>query len=281
MRLPFLRSKDPAPERPARAAMADDATVVEEARTRARRRLVGAGVLLLAGVIGFPLLFETQPRPLPVDTPIEVRPRELAAAPALPPATTPRPTAVPAPPPDAGSEVPAGATLDSGAAPGAGDPASAADASGVVSAPAPAASAAAPVSPRPAADSVDRPAPATASAPAATQPPAAPSVAAAPAAPAARPDDGGRARALLEGGASAPTAGRFVVQVGAYSDPGALRQARQRVEKLGLQTYTQVVNTAAGPRTRVRIGPYASREQADAAAAKIKAAGLPAAILVL
>ncbi len=61
--------------------MADDAAVVEAARTRARRRLIGALVLLVAGVIGFPLLFETQPRPLPVDTPIEVQPRELAAAP--------------------------------------------------------------------------------------------------------------------------------------------------------------------------------------------------------
>ncbi len=111
--------------------------------------------------------------------------------------------------------------------------------------------------------------------------PAAPTAQTAPTPPAPRPDDGTRARALLEGGASAPTAARFVVQVGAYSDPGALRQARQRVERLGLQTYTQVVDTAAGPRTRVRIGPYASRDQADAAAAKVKAAGLPAAILVL
>ena len=87
MRLPFLRSKDPAPERRPRAALADDTSAaVEAARTRARRRLIGAGVLLLAGVIGFPLLFETQPRPLPVDTPIEVRPRDLAAAPAPAPA---------------------------------------------------------------------------------------------------------------------------------------------------------------------------------------------------
>jgi DedD protein len=235
---------------------------------------VGAGVLLLAGVIGFPLLFETQPRPLPVDTPIEVRPRELAAAPTLPPAPTPRSTAVPAPPPDAVSEAPVTAPSDTAAALRTGDPANEVDARGVASTPAIAASAAAPAAPRPSADSVDRPVPAATQqpSPAATQPPAAP---------AARPDDGGRARALLEGGASAPTAGRFVVQVGAYSDPGALRQARQRVEKLGLQTYTQVVNTAAGPRTRVRIGPYASREQADAAAARVKAAGLPAAILVL
>src|SRR6266576_944342 len=51
---------------------AESAEAVREARARARRRLMGATVLLLIGVIGFPLLFETQPRPIPVDLPIEI-----------------------------------------------------------------------------------------------------------------------------------------------------------------------------------------------------------------
>jgi DedD protein len=279
MRLPFLRSKDPAPERRPHAAPADDAAaVVEAARLRARRRLVGAGVLLLAGVIGFPLLFETQPRPLPVDTPIEVRPRDMSAAPA--PVPVPRTPAPPAPPPDAVAEAPAtpatadaskaGDSAEAGVAARAGDTAKGGD----VASPAGVAAVApppAPAAPSPAASTV-LPAPVS---------PTATTAKTAPNPPAPRADDGARARALLEGGASAPAAARFVVQVGAYSDPGALRQARQRVERLGLQTYTQVVETAAGQRTRVRIGPYASREQADAAAAKVKSAGLPAAILVL
>ena len=80
MRLPFFRSKNeaaeagPARKRPRSAAPAvppDDAAIAA-ARTQARRRLVGALVLLALGVIGFPLLFETQPRPLPQDTPIVV-----------------------------------------------------------------------------------------------------------------------------------------------------------------------------------------------------------------
>ena len=70
MRLPFQRSKDPATERSPRAAAVDDTAAVEAARTRAKRRLIGAAVLLAAGVIGFPMLFETRPRPLPMDTPI-------------------------------------------------------------------------------------------------------------------------------------------------------------------------------------------------------------------
>ena len=41
-------------------------------RRRARHRLIGAGVLVLIGVVGFPLLFDTQPRPVAVDIPIEI-----------------------------------------------------------------------------------------------------------------------------------------------------------------------------------------------------------------
>ena len=81
--------------------------------------------------------------------------------------------------------------------------------------------------------------------------------------------------------ASAAGEARFVVQVGAYTDATALREARQKVEKLGLKTYTQVVETEAGKRTRVRVGPFATREEADRTGAKLKAAGLPAAILTL
>ena len=51
-------------------------------RRRARHRLIGASVLVLLGVLGFPLLFDTQPRPISVDIPIEIPARN--PAPALP-----------------------------------------------------------------------------------------------------------------------------------------------------------------------------------------------------
>ena len=73
----------------------------------------------------------------------------------------------------------------------------------------------------------------------------------------------------------------MVVQVGAYTDADKLREARQKVERLGLKTYTQVIEADGGKRTRVRVGPFASRAEADAAAARLKAAGLPVAILTL
>jgi DedD protein len=75
--------------------------------------------------------------------------------------------------------------------------------------------------------------------------------------------------------------GRFVVQVGAFADAGAARDVRVKVERLGLKTYTQVVDTEGGKRTRVRIGPFESRDDAGKVLAKLKSANLPGAVLTL
>ncbi len=80
------------------------------------------------------------------------------------------------------------------------------------------------------------------------------------------------------GPAAAP---RYVVQVGAYADPDAVRAVRTRVERLGLRSYTQVVKVEAGERTRVRVGPFDDRAEADKVAARLNAAGLPSAVLRL
>src|SRR4051812_25254891 len=53
-------------------AAASPAESIEVMRRRARHRLIGAVVLVLVGIIGFPLLFDTQPRPVAVDIPIEI-----------------------------------------------------------------------------------------------------------------------------------------------------------------------------------------------------------------
>jgi DedD protein len=81
-------------------------------------------------------------------------------------------------------------------------------------------------------------------------------------------------------GKSAASA-RVVVQVGAYGDATKAREVRQKLEKAGFKTYTQVVDGAGAKRTRVRVGPFASKAEADQAAARIKASGLPVAILTL
>ena len=234
--LSFLKRKDS----PAPAHAVDEAASVQAARTRARRRLIGAAVLVGVGIVGFPLLFETQPRPIAVDVPIVIPSRDNAPPLALPPAKTP--------PPMAQSPAPAPAPAP------------------VVAEPAPAA------------------APASA-APVAAAPPPPP-----PPRPAPDNSEAQRAQALLEGKpvAAAPAAvasdakaARFVVQAGAYTDAATLREARQKVEKLGLKTYTQVVETDSGARTRVRVGPFDTREEAEKAAARIKSSGLAANILSL
>ena len=45
---------------------------VEAMRRRARHRLIGASVLVVIGVVGFPLLFDTQPRPVSVDIAVTI-----------------------------------------------------------------------------------------------------------------------------------------------------------------------------------------------------------------
>ena len=256
MRLPFFRSKnteEPRAKSPKGSAGASvEVGAVQAARIRARRRLIGALVLLAVGVVGFPILFETQPRPLPVDTPILVPEGTPTSARVAPPAAA-RP--VPAVPADAGNEPVAFAT--------------AAPAASSAAAPAAPPQPVAAIKPEPRPEPKPQPTPEPTPEPEPPKPePAKPSQAAKPTTP-TTPE------------AAASASGRFVVQVGAYNDPDRLRAARQKVEKLGYKTYTQDVDSPTGKRTRVRVGPFASRLEADAVAAKVKASGMQANILAL
>jgi DedD protein len=230
----------------AAGAVSEPADAVQRARIRARQRLIGAAVLVGIGVIGFPLVFETQPRPIPVDIPIEV-PRKDGAPPLVMPTMRPVPAVAPA---SAAPVAPTEVITESRE-----------DAGREVAASAP--SAAARATPKPVAPAASAPAKAV----------AAPNPAAA---------DAARAKALLEAQPPArEEAGRFVVQVGAFADAGAARETRQKVEKLGLKTYTQVASTPAGDRIRVRVGPFATREEADKALAKARGAGIAGVVLTL
>ena len=231
---------------------------VQQARVRARRRLIGAVVLVVVGVIGFPLVFETQPRPIPVDIPIDIPRKDGLPALVMPQARVTPPTPTPAAPPPA---TPARADEAARAA----------------------------ASSQPAALSVE-PRPTPPAAPLAvtkTQPPAA-SEPAPRSEPAATPrgSDATRAQALLDGKnaakSAAPTdAARYVVQVGAFAENTAAHQTRVKVEKLGLKTYAQAADTDAGKRIRVRVGPFTSKEDAEQAKGRLKAAGFPAVLLTL
>lgn len=82
---------------------------LDTVRKRAKHRLIGAAVLVLVGVVGFPLLFDSQPRPIPVDIAIEIPARQSVKplATATPASATPAPSAAPATPaPDPAPVVP-------------------------------------------------------------------------------------------------------------------------------------------------------------------------------
>lgn len=263
-------------EKPSKRPRTPQTESIEVMRRRARHRLMGAAVLVLVGVIGFPLLFDTQPRPIPVDIPIEIPDRNKVA-----------PLVVPAPVADAAAAKPV--------APATPEPAPTAAAQR----PAPSRTAAAngladgeelvpsarPATAKPAAAQAPAPATVKPEVKHESKPPAAP--APAPESKPARADDSARARALLEGRSTeAPAAAgaeeaRFIVQVGAFADAEKAREARAKVERAGLKTYTQVVDTKGGKRTRVRVGPFTSRAEADKAAARIKALDLSASVLTL
>jgi DedD protein len=233
-------------------AAASPAESIEVMRRRARHRLIGAVVLVLVGVVGFPLLFDTQPRPVAVDIPIQIPDRNKVKP--LPP--------LPAEPAVAGKVTQAPAPVEP--APAAAPPVAKAE-------PAPA-----PVEAKPApAEKVAK-----------AEPPVEKKVDAKPEAQ-AKPESKGaeaaKAKALLEGKSvdTGAAGARYVVQVGAFAEKDKARQAQQKLEKAGLKNYTNVAETKNGARIRVRAGPFASKAEADEAAQKIKGLDLPAAILTL
>jgi DedD protein len=227
-------------------AAATPAESVDAMRRRARHRLIGAVVLVLAGVVGFPLLFDTQPRPVSVDIPIEIPDRNKVKPLPLPPQ----------------APVAAGKVITE-PAPVITEPKAEAKPETKVAEAKPEVVTPPPVEKKPEPKPEPRPE----------------------AKPEPKPDatEAAKARALLEGKTvdTAANGTRYVVQVGAFADVTKAREARQKVERAGLKTYTNVAETKDGRRIRVRAGPFASRDEAARAAEKIKGLDLPAAILTL
>jgi len=90
-----------------------------------------------------------------------------------------------------------------------------------------------------------------------------------PAKPAAEPAKPAAASLKLEG---------FAVQVGAFGDEEKLRQAR---EKLATARITHFIERLPSGLTRLRAGPYKTREEAEKATAGVKAAGLDGKVVPL
>lgn len=242
-----LRRSESAAPNPGASAQPESAELV---RKRAKHRLIGSAVLVLIGVLGFPLLFDTQPRPVAVDIPIEIPGRNTARPQAVaPPAPSAKPAATEKVGVDSGlsekEEILQQKTAESQTAR--------------------------------AQTAIKTEAKTAPKAEARTEPKAEPRT--------AQPEPRLVAKAAPPAAANAAKAAtgdaRLVVQVGAFSDADKAREARLKLEKAGFKTYTQVAETKDGKRIRVRVGPFVTKAEADKAVSKIKSLDMPAAILLL
>ena len=245
---------------------------VEVIRKRARHRLMGSVVLVLGAVVGLPLLFDSQPRPVAIDTPIVI--------------------------PDRNQISPLSATAGS-AKTGAIKEGLAQDqviAAGQTGAAKSAVTNSAGLDPHEEVVPKDNKAEAKAEAKAdakaeAKLEPKSELKAEAKSEPKSEPKsenkpdakEAAKAKALLDG-KEAPNSGdavRSVVQVGAYADLAKAKEARAKLESAGFKTYTQEIDTKDGKRIRVRVGPFATKEEAEKTAEKIRKLNLQTSVLKL
>ena len=259
-------------------------------RKRARRRLVGAIVLVLLVVVFLPMVLDNEPRPLAPNVVVTIPPQGSAESkfPERPPASavpaTPGPTASPggAPGSPPASGMPDAKRPDPPVVPGQVPPLE--------------------VIPTPSGEAARTPPPATlpSTGASATGKPESPVVKGVEP---RKPDDTARqesprkpdeprkrdepgkpeeprkpvasaAAAAVEPPANAkpgtPAAnGPWVIQLGAFSDQNNAKQLVERVRALDLPGYTEATKTSAGLKTRVRAGPFAAHDAADAARAKL------------
>ncbi len=68
----------------------------------------------------------------------------------------------------------------------------------------------------------------------------------------------------------AKTSEDFVVQLGAFSNPANARVLQRKLQGNKFKAYTEVIKSSGGERTRVRVGPYDSREAAEKARQRIR-----------
>ncbi len=73
--------------------------------------------------------------------------------------------------------------------------------------------------------------------------------------------------------ASAPAGEKFVVQVGAYASPEKVKEVVEILKDAKVPHFTESVATAGGTVTRVRIGPFDSKEAAEKARERVTSLG--------
>ncbi|HSF21602.1 MAG TPA: SPOR domain-containing protein [Burkholderiales bacterium] len=190
-------------------------------KRRARRRLIGAVVLVAAIVVVLPMVLDTEPRPVSQNITVRI------------------------PSPDSGAFTPKVAPAPASKAPEGKSAVATAD------------------------DKARAAPPAAKEAPKAETAPemATPAKAAKPKAP---------AKTAAKTARPAPKAagGTFVIQVIALADAEKAQRMQGEIAAVGIKSYTEVVKTVKGDVTRVRAGPFATREAAEKAQVQLKSLGM-------
>ena len=227
-----------------------------ELKKRSRRRLVGAAALALLAIIVLPMVMDHEPRQPVQDVQVRIPSQDGGgiAARILP--TKPAATPLPPAPPDSMAE----------AAKAEPKPEPKAD----VTPPEPAAEVKPTVIPRdePKAHESAKAAPTEKPAEKATEK-------ATEKTPTTKPDEA-HARAALAGGDVAGD--QWLVAIGAYRDVANVKQLTGKLKQIGVPSLTEKFDSPQGARTRVRAGPFKSREAAAQALAKMKKIGVDGSI---
>jgi DedD protein len=232
-----------------------------ELKKRARRRLVGAAALALAAIIVLPIVMDREPRQPAQDIQVKIPSQDSSVASRI---LSTRPSATPLPQPDqvrpAEGKAPAVDAAKEAPKPSSEDKPQPKPADKAPDkAPDKASEKPADKAPEKAAKPAEKPADKTAEKPAQK-----------PAADKAKAEEA-RAQAALKG---AEVGGQWVVQLGAYKEEGRVKILVAKLKEMSVPTFTEAVETPQGSRTRVRAGPFKSREAAEQAQAKARRIGV-------
>jgi DedD protein len=231
-------------------------------KKRARRRLVGAIALAVLAAVVLPMVMDQAPQAPVQDVQIRIpgqeqappfSPKSLAAKPAEVPAAKAAPAPAVEKPAAVASEKPVDKPVEKVAEKAPEKPTSEA------------AKPTAKTEKKPAEKAVEKPAEKTPEKPVAAK---------------NGGDDSQRAAAILAGkpAETAPaqkaTGSEFVILIGAFSNPANVKQLQTKLSELGLKVYTETLDSPQGKKTRVRAGPFPSRDAADKALEKMKRIGV-------
>ena len=272
----FSRKDSAAPRKPpgkVRPSVSSEAQAAD-LRVRARRRLAGAVALVLAAVVILPMLLDSEPAPVSSKIPIKIPDRNTPFQPNLSDPVVNTDVLTPISPGASPTVATTATTAITTTTP--------------PSAPAPGAAASAKPEGKPRVD--------PAAAPTKTDPSKVEAAKIIPnSAPTTRSDDGARAVALLEGRPTAesagppgtvttpkaPTRGNFVVQAMSL-DASADAQAQKSkllAAGVGNAFVDGPVDVGGKARYRVRVGPFPSREAAQAAQTRLRTLGYDGAFI--